>query len=154
MKKIASFTGEYRFLSNFYPAEVLAKWNDDALMVPTVEHAFQAAKALNLKDFVAVCAAKTPGMAKKMGRKVVLRSAWDAVKLDVMMDLLRQKFSDKVLKAMLLDTRDAELVEGNTWGDTFWGVSKGEGQNHLGKLLMKLRQELAKGAPELTKEGK
>jgi predicted NAD-dependent protein-ADP-ribosyltransferase YbiA (DUF1768 family) len=56
--------------------------------------------------------------------------------------LLRQKFAHPELRAKLKETNDAELVEGNWWGDRFWGVCRGEGENHLGKLLMKIRAEL------------
>jgi len=55
---------------------------------------------------------------------------------------VREKFKQEDLKQMLLDTGDQELVEGNTWNDTFWGVCRGEGQNNLGKILMKVRMEL------------
>jgi predicted NAD-dependent protein-ADP-ribosyltransferase YbiA (DUF1768 family) len=58
-----------------------------------------------------------------------------------MLHLLQQKFSDPVLKEKLLATGGAVLVEGNTWGDTFWGVYKRNGMNHLGRLLMKVRAE-------------
>lgn len=59
-----------------------------------------------------------------------------------MEDLLRQKFSKTPLRRLLLATGEAELIEGNTWGDTYWGVCHGVGQNHLGCLLMKIRGEL------------
>jgi len=59
-----------------------------------------------------------------------------------MTDLVRQKFSNPQLAKQLLDTKDFELIEGNTWGDTFWGVCSGKGQNNLGKILMQIRNEL------------
>ena len=45
------------------------------------------------------------------------------------------------LRSLLVATGDRELIEGNTWGDTFWGVDKntGQGENHLGRILMELR---------------
>lgn len=139
---ISNFRGEYRFLSNFFPCDVHAIWNEDHVSVGTVEHAFQAAKAMNRKDFDAICRAEMPADAKRMGRRIVMRSAWDAVKMGIMENLLREKFDNKVLAARLLDTGDAELIEGNTWGDEYWGVCEGKGENHLGKLLMKIRGEL------------
>lgn len=142
-EKITSFHGSNHFLSNFYPSKVTATWNDDKVTVATVEHAFQAAKAMNRKDFDAICKAATPGQAKKLGRKCVMRSGWEAVRMDVMEKLLREKFSDNVMKAMLLGTGDATLIEGNTWGDQYWGVCDGKGENHLGRLLMKVRDEIA-----------
>jgi predicted NAD-dependent protein-ADP-ribosyltransferase YbiA (DUF1768 family) len=59
-----------------------------------------------------------------------------------MEDLSRQKFSHPELRQKLLDTGSCTLVEGNTWGDTFWGVCDGVGENHLGKLLMTIRADL------------
>lgn len=78
-----------------------------------------------------------------------MRADWDDARnyrLVVMEQLLREKFSDKnpELKQKLIDTYDAELIEGNTWNDTFWGVCGGIGKNHLGKLLMKIRRDLIK----------
>ena len=63
-----------------------------------------------------------------------------------MRDLLRQKFAREPLRSQLLATGEAKLIEGNHWGDTFWGVCRGQGENHLGMLLMKAREEIrAKG---------
>jgi hypothetical protein len=81
-----------------------------------------------------------PGEAKRRGRRATIRPDWEEVKLDVMEDLLRQKFVG--LARALVMTGDEELVEGNTWGDRFWGVCQGAGENHLGRLLMKIRSEL------------
>jgi hypothetical protein len=135
---IDSFFGKYRFLSNFYPAVVKYKSN----AYPTVEHAFQASKSVDDCTRIMICGAKTPGIAKRMGRRVNLRSDWEDIKLDVVLGLLRQKFSADPLKHQLLSTYPAELIEGNDWGDRYWGVSYGVGENHLGKLLMMVRTEL------------
>lgn len=81
---------------------------------------------------------------KRLGRKVDLRTDWDLVKLDVMRRVVRAKFEQHPnLAQYLLDTGDAELIEGNTWHDVYWGVDlkTDEGENHLGKILMALRQE-------------
>lgn len=137
-EKIDSFSGEYRFLSNFYPAEVEL----DGVKYPTVEHAFQAAKTNVAVERGLIREAKTPGRAKFLGRRVTLIEGWDAARVDVMRKLLIQKFSGKVLRAELLSTGEAELVEGNYWNDTFWGVCKGRGENRLGKLLMEIRTGL------------
>jgi predicted NAD-dependent protein-ADP-ribosyltransferase YbiA (DUF1768 family) len=59
-----------------------------------------------------------------------------------MEDLLRQKFQNPYLKNKLLATGNAEIEETNSWGDVFWGICKGVGENHLGKILMKIRSEL------------
>lgn len=139
MKKIESFRGEYRFLSNFWPAKVFLEGEEYS----STEHAYQAAKTLDLQLRKEIQMAGTPGQAKKLGQKLVLQNDWESVKLSVMEDLLLQKFSDPLLKQAVLNTGKLELIELNTWNDCFWGVCNGEGKNHLGKLLMKVR-ELAK----------
>lgn len=142
MEPVTSFSGDYAFLSNFYRADVQL----DKKVYPTTEHAFQAAKTLEPGERRMIQLSGTPGIAKRLGRKVKLRKDWENVKLDVMLDLLRQKFQDPHLREKLLSTGDATLIEGNTWGDKFWGAvltdGKWVGQNHLGKLLMKVRRGL------------
>lgn len=135
---INAFHGEHAFLSNFYPSPVT--W--DGVTYPTVEHAFQAAKTHNQEDRLAILTAATPGRAKKLGRKVALRTDWEGIKLSVMRNLLEQKFKEDDLALWLAETDGEELVEGNHWGDTFWGVCGGIGENHLGKLLMGIREGL------------
>ncbi len=86
--------------------------------------------------------AKTPGESKRLGRKVTLRPDWNDIRIDVMYEILKSKFSDLRLRTLLLETGDQELVEVNEWGDRFWGQSpEGIGENHLGKLLMRIRDE-------------
>ena len=135
---IDCFDGEFAFLSNFYPSPIF----DGNIWFPTVEHYFQAAKTTNMEEYKAIAAADTPGQAKRLGRKVTLRPDWEEVKDQVMLDALRMKFSDDKLRSMLLATGEEYLVEGNTWGDKYWGVCGGIGLNHLGKLLMQVRDEL------------
>lgn len=142
---IDCFDGEFAFLSNFYESPI--KYNGTVTM-PTVEHYFQAAKASEPLDFLKIAAADTPGQAKRLGRKCKLRADWEDVKMNVMREALRKKFSDPELKAKLLATGDQRLKEGNTWHDNFWGVCYCDrcqdimAYNHLGKLLMELRTEL------------
>ena len=138
MPPITSFDGPHRFLSNFHPCGVTLGGE----RYPSVEHAYQAAKTLNDIGRETIRCCKSAGAAKRLGRCVSLRPGWDKIKLAVMMDLLRQKFSDPELKRLLLATGDAELIEGNTWGDTYWGVCDGKGENWLGRLLMQAREEL------------
>jgi len=135
---IASFQGDYRWLSNFWPAEVKL----DGIVYPTVEHAYQAAKTLSYVARQAILKQPTPGMAKRAAKLLSVREDWHDISMSVMEDLLRQKFQNPELKAKLLATGDEELVEGNTWGDRFWGVYQGQGENRLGKLLMKIRSDL------------
>lgn len=91
---------------------------------------------------VKICNAKTPAIAKKLGRKVELRKDWESIKLDVMYELLCDKFDIPELQQLLLDTGDAKLIEGNHWQDCFYGVCDGKGLNHLGKILMRIRSEI------------
>jgi len=107
---------------------------------PSVENAYQAAKAHpSQRAAFTKCSA---GAAKHLGRGVELPTNWDVEKISVMRSLLRCKFADKALAAKLIATQAEELVEGNTWGDTFWGVCRGKGDNNLGKLLMEIRESL------------
>ena len=135
---INSFDGKYAFLSNFYEHPI----TEGKITFPTNEHYFQAMKTLDLTERIAIARAGTPGQSKRMGRSVKLRSDWEEIKLSVMETALRLKFADPELAAMLKATGEEELVEGNWWNDTFWGVCNGVGENNLGKLLMKIRAEL------------
>lgn len=136
---ITEFQGEYRWLSNFWPSRVELS----EIGYPTVEHAFVAGKTMDpLVRHTLKETCKTPGEAKIFGRALELREDCEEVKIPLMKYLLTQKFQDPELKQKLLDTGDQELIEGNTWNDTFWGVCDGVGENHLGKLLMEVREEI------------
>jgi ribA/ribD-fused uncharacterized protein len=144
-RRISDFEGKNYFLSNYAPARV--KLN--GLEFPTVEHAYQAAKTLETAARQKIQGASTPGLARKMGRQLPQRPDWPEVKVEVMRDLIRQKFEQHPnLNKQLLATGDAELVEGNTWHDNFWGdcrcprCAAEPGENHLGRLLMAVRQHL------------
>ena len=138
MKIIDRFSGEHRFLSNFFPSPIEVEGH----IYPTVEHAFQAAKTNDESERATIRSCSTPGDAKKKGRRVTLREEWEKVKEAVMLQLLHLKFRDPVLRAELLATDDAQLVEGNHWGDTYWGVCDGKGKNRLGYVLMQVRSEV------------
>lgn len=133
---ITSFRGEYFFLSNFYNAPVVYQ----GIRFENNEAAFQAAKCSErMRDFCGL----NPRDAKHLGRRVALRPDWEVAKYDVMYQVCKAKFSQNSdLLNKLLATGDAELVEGNTWGDTVWGVCEGVGENNLGKTLMRVRSEL------------
>jgi ribA/ribD-fused uncharacterized protein len=133
---IASFTGKYRYLSNFYIVPISL----DGELYRSLEHAYQAAKTWP-ENRANIRLAATPGLAKRLGRSAPLRENWDLIKNQVMLDLLRQKFTGS-LAQQLLATGDAELIEQNDWGDVYWGRCDGVGQNWLGKLLMQVRSEL------------
>ena len=142
---INEFRGKYRFLSNFWPCQVTFEEE----VYPSVEHAYQAAKCFWFQDRKHILNCKTPGEAKKLGRRVATRLNWEHIKVDVMFSLLKEKFKDPLLATWLLATGSQELQEGNWWSDTFWGVDQrtGKGENCLGKLLMQVRSGLEnKGA--------
>lgn len=139
---IRSFSGPYRFLSNFYPARILI----DSRSYPTVEHGFAAMKTLDDSIRGRIAALAEPGMAKRAGRTVQLRPDWDAIRVTVMRRLVRAKFQQHPdLAQKLVATNNYKLIEGNDWGDRFWGVDNktGLGENQLGKVLELIRSELA-----------
>jgi ribA/ribD-fused uncharacterized protein len=140
---IKEFQGEYRFLSNFYPAKVVFEGE----LYPAVEHAYVAAKTLDKEMRRQIAAIVKASDVKRFGRKIELRPDWDDVKLSIMEELVRQKFTNNPeLKQKLLATDDWTIEEGNYWNDTFWGVCRGRGQNHLGKIITKVRNELRQPA--------
>ena len=142
LKPIDSFRGTNQFLSNM--SESSFKVGQETY--PTVEHFFQAMKTTDPTERAAILAAKTPAEAKKIGKTVTLPANWSKIKLEVMEVGLRAKFQQNPeLKKKLIDTGDADLIEGNTWGDTYWGQVDGKGENNLGKLLMKIRKILMEG---------
>lgn len=141
---IPRFSGEHAFLSNFYAAPVVI----NTVTFPTNEHAFQAAKADCItvsrgKSYFlhGILACKTPGEAKGIGRTVSIDvDKWNAVRVRNMRNIVRAKFDQNPdLREKLIRTGHAMLVEGNTWGDTFWGRCDGKGANILGVILMELR---------------
>lgn len=142
--EIKSFHDEHRWLSNFWPCEI----EFEGVKYASVEFAYQAAKTLDPKEREAVRACDTPGKAKRMGKKVAVRSDWETVKVRTMRLLVGQKFKDPALRAKLLATGMKVLVEGNSWGDRFWGaVWDGDakvldGGNMLGRILMNVRDEI------------
>jgi ribA/ribD-fused uncharacterized protein len=148
---IEEFKGEYRFLSNFWRAEIRPYWWPDTLPAfPGNEWLFQAWKVNPDDTFVWlpevewIRTAPTPGEAKRRGRiTAAFRPDWEDLKIDVMRYCVQLKFRNHAdLRTKLLATGDAELIEGNWWNDTYWGVCDGVGENHLGKLLMEEREVL------------
>ena len=170
-RPITDFRSAYRWLSNFHLAEVhfeghaypssehayqAAKADDGTsrlFPVPTLLGTekrtktrawFRDPQPTGEKDSEGntIFRVLTCGQAKRLGSQIPLRHDWEQVKLDVMETILRDKFTrHSGLRVQLLDTGDRELVEQNTWGDRFWGVC-GVGENHLGRLLVKIRTGL------------
>ena len=142
--QIDKFDGDMFFLSNFYESEIIY----EGIKYPTNEHAFQAAKTFDKNVRQAIANASTPGVAKRMGRQVDLRADWEQVKEQVMLDCVREKFKNPVLRAKLINTAQLKLIEGNTWHDNCWGncscekCKNKQGRNLLGQILMKVRDEI------------
>lgn len=139
---ITSFKGKFHFLSNFYFSPFIY----EKRTFNTVEHGFQCHKTKDSMWRSLITNAQSPGQAKRIGRTCPLRSNWEEIKEDIMMAMLRAKFSEPEMEQKLLATYERELIEGNTWGDVYWGkdLHSGRGKNRLGILLMKLRTELRK----------
>lgn len=141
LEPITVFDGEYRFLSNFYEVDIYY-W--DNMSFWSAEHAYQYMKCGdrdgNSKGRIMM--ARTPGEAKRIGQKIPLRRDWEYMKLYVMLKIVRRKFDNRALANQLLLTGHRELIEGNSWGDMFWGMCGSSGHNHLGKILMIVRDEL------------
>lgn len=154
---IDSFSNEYYFLSNFYefepPIDVEFTGINSVSVgkgsFTCVESAFQAGKANGKLHQPSDYCKFDAKLARKMGRSERLSSKdleeWNAhKKLRLMKELLKKKFDDNHpdLQQKLIDTGNEELVEGNYWHDTYWGVYNGVGENNLGKLLMEIRKDL------------
>lgn len=134
---INEFSGQYRWLSNFWLCPVVY----DGRVYPSTENAYQAAKLVGKDRFVFTSC--SPGKAKRLGRELKNHTDWDNKKLGVMNAVLLQKFCHgSFLAEKLMNTIFMDIVEGNTWGDKFWGVCDGDGENNLGKLIMSIREEL------------
>lgn len=143
---INSFRGKYYFLSNFYETPVTF----DGITYRNNEAAFQAQKVLS-KEEQTEFSNLNASEAKKLGRKVLLRKDWEDVKVLLMQEIVNAKFDQHPeLAALLIDTGDEYLEEGNTWGDKIWGTVDGKGQNLLGQILMKTRERLKEQEKDLV----
>lgn len=141
---IDKFSGPHLFLSNFYMQNVTL----DDITYPSAEHAFQAAKCAERYEKLWIAGAPTPAVAKRRGRYVDLPRGWSLRRFHAMERVLRAKFSGFTMMDKLRATESALLIEGNTWHDNIWGdcrcirsECRAPGKNHLGRLLMKVRDE-------------
>ncbi len=142
---ILGFKGKYSYLSNMHIVGVSFrhKFNSTFVFANSSEHIYQAYKAKYAEDFEKVINASNPYEAKKLGRNIEMDKAFDKNKLQIMERIIRAKFSQNdTLKKALLETGSQYIEETNNWNDIYWGVCKGVGQNHLGKIIMKIREEL------------
>lgn len=141
-EEISLFSGEWRFLSNFY----VKPFFFEGELWTTAEHAYQASKTESKAERAIIRGDASPSAAKRVGQSVTLRKNWsDELAQEYMFRILMQKFSDDELAAKLVATRGRTLIEGNTWHDNRWGVCTcgkcSGGQNWLGGLLMRIRDE-------------
>jgi ribA/ribD-fused uncharacterized protein len=146
------FGGRGDPLSNFAQSDVAVRCGfcQATLVARTVEHGFQAAKATSCADFHKIIAAPTPRDARTVGKRIPLRPDWNephpgsglSVKTTIMLELLQRKYEQPRFRDILLATGDQVLIEDAPW-DAFWGAGPdGTGRNVLGRLLMKIREEL------------
>lgn len=139
-----SVTAEYGEFSNFalYPIMLRGRrW-------PTSEHYFQAQKFADVATQEEIRKVASPAVAAQRGRdrRRKLRRDWERVKLGVMRQAVEAKFRQHDdLRALLLATGDAVLVE-HTENDDYWGDGgDGSGGNHLGRILMAVRAAIRAG---------
>ena len=143
---INDFHGRYRFLSNFYPCSI----EFEGIIFPSVEHAYQAAKILLYSERIAIAELDKPGDAKRASRRMAIQPNWEEKKYGVMATLLKEKFKSGILAQKLKATYPQELIEGNYWHDNVWGSCNCQrckgiiGQNLLGKILMRVREEVVR----------
>lgn len=156
---IRSFSGEYRFLSNFHPspirAELAASANSSPLfdrIYPTAEHMYQAWKTDDPQWWERIAEARTAATAKRLGQQAPLRPDWEEQKFHLMEQVLLLKFGQNPdLGGQLAATGTAVLVEGNSWHDQTWGDcscpehNTVPGRNALGVILMRLRLDWQRG---------
>lgn len=149
MAVIRSFTGQYEFLSNGFPLAVhIPNYWDQARAASfhtfhTREAAFQATKTRSLVHVNHLISEFDPLRAIRYGRQIPLIEGWRFKRIDCMYNVvLRCVLQNENLAQALLQTANDNLAHGNNWGDTFWGVYYGKGDNHLGRILMHCRDLL------------
>lgn len=135
---INQFTGDYEFLSNFYNAPIFF----NGLSFQNAEAAFEAQRTDDINVRKRFCRL-SGNKAKALGRRVEERDNWNYEKEDIMRKIVHEKFkTHKELAQKLIATGDEELINVNTWRDSYWGISNGSGKNKLGRILMEIRDEL------------
>lgn len=138
-KEILQFKKEYDFLDNAYPVPITY----EGLVYPSVTSAFYASKSLKKEDrlIFAKCSIEK---AKTKGGAIRAYEGWEEKQLEIMEELIRIKFwQNPQLLEKLLDTKGCTLIDGNKKKEKFWGLNliTWEGENYLGKILMKIRDE-------------
>ncbi len=138
------YTSRFYELDNF-SAHAVENWDR---VFPTSEHAYQWKKFIDRNTAVAdsILNARSPQLVKNISNdnKSLVSSEWDTEKVGVMEEILRVKLSQHAdVEAVLRSTGSKMIIE-NSPSDSFWGIGPtGEGENNLGKIWMKLRNELS-----------
>lgn len=136
---IGVFRDRYFYLDNYYPCKIEYL----GVEYQNAEAAYQAQKCPERQAEFEFLPAEE---AFKLGRAVPLRPNWDLVKNLVMRRVVRAKFTQNLaLRQALVATGDETIINTNYYGDRYWGVYKGTGENRLGDILMKTREELVGG---------
>ena len=137
---ITSNISKFRFLDNFYECKVTYQ----GITYQNSEAAFQAQKTTDPQERLKF-ANLPPQEAKSLGHLVSLRDDWEEIKDQIMYEVVKAKFQQNPeLLQHLLDTGDAQIVEGNNHQDSYWGVDLHtmQGYNKLGHICEKVREEL------------
>jgi len=139
-KQIFFYENEFYVFSNF--SSFMVEWKGKLYM--TSEHAYHAEKFEdeNLKEQIRSARSAHDALKLSHMNKDKYRSDWDKIKPSIMKEILRAKVEQHpYVKKKLLESGDRELIE-DSWRDSFWGWGPNkDGENHLGKLWMELRDE-------------
>lgn len=150
MTLLIAFRGPYRFLSNDSWCTVTWK----GVEYPSVTHAFQCAQTFDKAKQEEIKKTKRFTRVRRIGKTALQRPGWEKIQLAVLESLLRQKFAQPKFRQVLLSTKDYKLINGDHRGETYWGMiyhcHKWLGENHLGKLLMKIREDIQKEEAGIT----
>jgi len=134
------------WFSNFIPFDQPIILHGVSFRTP--EHLYQALKATNIEDVIIIAACETPGNAKRLGYKIKCKSDWNEIKVDCMEYVIDKQFTITSIQGQKLINSKGLIVELNYWHDNFWGdctckkCENIKGQNNLGKILERKREEL------------
>lgn len=138
---IHEFRDDTRWLSNFTKCKI----EINGVIYPSVENAYMSMKSRD-KEWKKRCVTLSPAQSKVEANKIQLRENWDEVRIQAMNHCLKQKFNQEPFKSKLIATGNENIQEGNVWNDTFWGIDLTQtpnvGENHLGRLIMNIRETL------------
>ena len=136
--QIVGFKDEYGFLSNFYNHTVKV----NGLFFQNNVAAFLAQMYSN-KNQQRYFTKLLPAAAIRFFEMTRIKppTDWDSKKEQIMYNICKNKFTNQRLREQLLATGDAELINESNFANDYWGRHDGQGENMLGKVLMRLRQE-------------